>query len=92
MSSSRYRISCPVSPGQPFRIVMAHMGHAPAQAPQPVHSRADRSSGAPKGSSCTRSFRVQARTAEQAPEVPSQRAGSQRVKSISAFLFRLIIY
>jgi hypothetical protein len=71
---------------------MAHSGQLPAQLPHPVHSRAESSIGAPKGSSWTRSFRVQARTAAHCPEAPSQLAGSQRVKSISAFLFRLIIY
>ncbi len=71
---------------------MAHRGQVPAQVPQPVHSRADSSIGASKGSSCTSSFRVQARAATHSPEAPSQLAGSQRVKSISAFLFRLISY
>jgi hypothetical protein len=72
---------------QPLRMEMAQEGQAPAQAPQPVHNRAESSSGTPKGSSCSSSLRGQAAAAGQTPEPLSQKFGSQRVKSTSAFLF-----
>jgi len=94
-----YQLSCAnvkrtglFSGAQPFWMVIAQEGQAPAQAPHPVHSRAERSKGTPKGSSCSSSFFGQTTAAGQRPDPPSQSPGSHRAKSISAFLFRIRMY